>query len=218
MPGFHSKPKKMNQAFLEHRAKYREIIAERYKVTTEMYDEVTRQLAPLAVPVSLRKGEFLQRIGTVAQNVHWLHSGVARTGFITETGNEVTLQFLTDGQPAAAHDDLLRAREEKPALNFVVAETAVHGYRLDWLELSKLADSSHVLRDYYLKVSERGIIEQGRRLYLNASPAQGRLNAFRRQYPGLEQRISQKVVASFLGITPQYMSQLLRNDNASKPE
>ncbi|WP_229211700.1 MULTISPECIES: Crp/Fnr family transcriptional regulator [unclassified Duganella] len=204
----------MNQAFLEHRAKYRDIVARRYKVTPEMYDEVSRMLAPLAVPVSVRKGEYLQRIGTLASSVVWLHSGVARTGFITETGNEVTLHFLTDGEPAAAHDDLLRAREDEPALNFVVAETAVHGYRLDWLEISKLAVSNNLLRDYYLRVSERGIIDQSRRRYLSASPAQGRLSAFRREYPGLEQRISQKVVASFLGITPQYMSQLLRNDGA----
>lgn len=201
----------MNQAFLDHRAKYRETVARRFKVTPDIYDEVTRLLAPLAVAVSLRKGEYLQRIGVVASSVHWLHSGVARTGFITETGNEVTLHFLTDGETAAAHDDLLRAREDEPALNFVVAETAVHGYRLDWLEISKLAHSNGLLRDYYLKVSERGIIDQSRRRYQSASPAQGRLSAFRREYPGLEQRISQKVVASFLGITPQYMSQLLRN-------
>jgi hypothetical protein len=39
-----------------------------------------------------------------------------------------------------------------------------------------------------------------------------RLAAFREQYPGLEQRISQKVLASYLGITPQYMSTLLRQE------
>lgn len=206
----------MSNAFLDHRAKYRDIISRRYGITPELYDEASRLLAPLAVPVSLRKGEYLQRIGTPAQYVYWLHSGVARTGFITETGNEITLHFQTDGEPVAAHDDLLRSREAEPAMNFVVAETAVHGFRLDWAEVSALYQRNSNLRDYYLGAAQRSIIDQSRRLYLNASPAQGRLNAFRREYPGLEQRISQKVVASFLGITPQYMSQLLRQD-ANKP-
>jgi CRP-like cAMP-binding protein len=206
----------MSQAFLEHRAKYRDVVAKRYDVTTEMYDEASRLLAPLAVAFSMRKGEYLQRIGTPAQHVYWLHSGVARTGFITETGNEVTLHFLTDGEPAAAHDDLLRSRTDQPAVNFVVAETAIHGYRLDWADVSAMYAKHSHLRDYYLKAAERSIIDQSRRMYLSASPAQGRLTAFRREYPGLEQRISQKVVASFLGITPQYMSQLLRQDNAPK--
>ncbi|TFW22562.1 Crp/Fnr family transcriptional regulator [Duganella callida] len=181
-----------------------------------MYDEASRLLAPLAIPFSMRKGEYLQRIGTPAQYVHWLHSGVARTGFITEAGNEVTLHFQTDGEPVAAHDDLLRSRESLPALNFVLAETAIHGYRLEWAEVNALYARNSQLRDYYLGAAERSIMDQSRRLYLNASPAQGRLNAFRREYPGLEQRISQKVVASFLGITPQYMSQLLRQDGNGK--
>ncbi|MFS2005396.1 Crp/Fnr family transcriptional regulator [Duganella sp. CT11-25] len=205
----------MTHAFLEHRAKYRDVVAQRYGVTPEMYDEATRLLAPLAVPFSMRKGEYLQRIGTPAQHVYWLSSGVARTGFITESGNEVTLHFLMDGEPAAAHDDLLRSREDKPAVNFVVAETAIHGYRLDWADVSELYSQHTQLRDYYLRAAERSIIDQSRRMYLTASPAQGRLTAFRREYPGLEQRISQKVVASFLGITPQYMSQLLRHDGGT---
>ena len=152
------------------------------------------------------------RSGELAQTVYWLHSGVARTGFVTDAGTEITLSFRTDGQPAAAHDDLLRARQNQTAHNFVVAETAVHGYRFDWPALTALGKRHPVLRDYYLSLSERGIIDQSKRLYLSVCPAQGRLEAFRRDYPGLEQRISQKVVASFLGITPQYMSQLLRQE------
>lgn len=204
----------MNQAFLEHRAKYRDVVAQHYRVTPEMYDEVSHLLAPIAAPVSVRKGEYLQRIGVLAQSVYWLHSGVARTGFVTDAGSEVTLYFRTDGQAAASHDDLLRANQNELSHNFVIAETAVHGYHIDWLELTALAERHGVLRDYYLKASEQGIIDQGRRLYLSVCPALGRLAAFRRDYPGLEHRISQKVVASFLGVTPQYMSQLLRQDAA----
>ncbi len=204
----------MNHAFLEHRAKYRDAVTQRYRVTAEMYDEVSRLLAPIAAPVSMRKGEYLQRIGVLAQSLYWLHSGVARTGFFTDAGTEVTLYFRTDGQPAASHDDLLRSNQNELSHNFVVAETAIHGYRIDWADLTDLSERHGVVRDYYLKASERGIIDQGKRLYLSVCPAQGRLAAFRRDYPGLERRISQKVMASFLGITPQYMSQLLRQDAA----
>jgi len=202
----------MNKEFIRDRAKFSAIVARRYGVTEDMYMQVTELLAPLASAVSLRKGEFLQRIGNVAQSVYWMQSGVARVGFFTEAGTEVTLRFLMDGEPAGSHEDLLRAREALPAMHFVVAETAMHGYRLDWMEINAMSQRNDVLRDYYLKVSERAILNQGRRIYISAAPAQGRLAAFREEYPGLEQRISQKVIASFLGITPQYMSQLLRND------
>nr|WP_315397411.1 Crp/Fnr family transcriptional regulator [uncultured Duganella sp.] len=204
----------MNQTFLEHRAKYRDAVMQRYRVGAQMYDEVSQLLAPIATPVSLRKGEYLQRAGVLAQHLYWLHSGVARAGFVSDAGNEVTLYFRTDGQAAASHDDLLRADQNELSHNFVVAETAVHGYRIDWRELGALAERHGVVRDYYLKASEHAIIDQGKRFYLSVCPALGRLAAFRRDYPGLERRVSQKVVASFLGITPQYMSQLLRQDAA----
>ena len=44
--------------------------------------------------------------------------------------------------------------------------------------------------------------------------AQERLAAFREEYPGLEARISQRAIASYLGITPQYMSRLRREAEA----
>ena len=206
----------MNHDFLEHRAKYRDVITQRYRVTPQIYDEASRLMATIAAPVSLRKGEYLQRAGVLAQGVYWLSSGVARAGFVTDSGNEVTLYFRADGETAVAHDDLLRSNQNELSHNFVVAETAIHGFRIDWVELTKLLEQHGVLRDYYLKASEHAIIDQGKRLYQSVCPAQGRLAAFRRDYPGLERRISQKVVASFLGITPQYMSQLLRQDAAER--
>ena len=100
----------MNTDFLRDRAKFSATVARRYGVTEAMYLQVTELLAPLATPISLRKGEFLQRIGSVAQSVFWMQSGVARVGFFTEAGAEVTLRFLMDGEPAGSHEDLLRAR------------------------------------------------------------------------------------------------------------
>jgi hypothetical protein len=94
-----------------------------------------------------------------------------------------------------------------------VAETAIHGFGWTGPRSAPVPAQQPAAR-LLPGAAQRSIIEQSRRLYLNASPAQGRLNAFRREYPGLEQRISQKVVASFLGITPQYMSQLLRQDGS----
>lgn len=204
----------MNHTFIEHREKYRDQIVQRYGVTNLMFDIVNRMLEPLAVPVSLRKGEYLQRSGAPAQWVYWLYSGVARNGFVTEAGNEVTLRFTMDGELAASQEDLLAARDGIPAVHFVVAETAVEGFRIDWAEINRLADQDEVMRAYYLRVSENAIVRQSRRLFHSMASAQGRLEAFRQEYPGLESRISQKVMASFLGITPQYMSQLLRNDSA----
>ncbi len=204
----------MNQAFIEQRQKYRAAVTQRFGITAEMYDQVTQLVAPLMVSVTLRKGDYLQRSGVPAQWLYWMYSGVVRNGFITENGTEVTLRFTTDGDSAGSHDDLLAARDGVPARHFIVAETAVAGFRIDWSDMTRLVEQNEAMRYYYLKASEFSILRDGRRLCSHSSAsARERLNAFRLEYPGLEARISQKVIASFLGITPQYMSQLLRQNN-----
>lgn len=201
----------MNQAFIAHRALYKTAGALRAGVSEAMFDAVTQALAPLTNPVSLRKGEFLQRSGKPAQWLYWNFSGVARKGLITESGAEVTLRFSMEGEAAGSHEDLLRARSGMAAEHFVIAETAVDGFRMDWQEVARTAQQHPVLCDYYLKLAQAGILRQERRLVMaSQTSAQDRLAEFRREYPGLEGRISQKVIASFLGITPQYLSQMLR--------
>ncbi|HEU4843110.1 MAG TPA: Crp/Fnr family transcriptional regulator [Burkholderiaceae bacterium] len=207
----------MKHGFLQQREKYKAQVMRYYGVSEQMYDAINQLMAPLTTPISVRKGELLQRCGVVAQSFHWIYSGVARAGFVTEGGTEVTLRFWTEGDTVASHEDLLRARDGLPARQFVVAETALHGFRLEWADLGRMAEEHEVVRAYYIKVSEASILRQGRRIYTSsAASAQARLAAFREEYPGLEARVSQKVVASFLGITPQYMSQLLRHDTQEK--
>ena len=45
-----------------------------------------------------------------------------------------------------------------------------------------------------------------------ASKAEERYQHFLEKYPGLNQRISQKYIASYLGITPEFLSMLRRKE------
>jgi len=77
--------------------------------------------------------------------------------------------------------------------------------------LMRLRDEHDHMREYYLKVAEYSLRNYSRSTYMRSiTAAADRLLAFRELHPGLEERISQKALASFLGITPQYMSTLLR--------
>ncbi len=117
----------MNQAFLDHRAKYRQVLAERFRVSPEMYDEISRLMAPLATHISVRKGEQLQRSGEVVQYIHWLHSGVARAGFLSENGNEVTMKRF----PGVPHPFMHMDKDLWQAAEFIkltagAIKTALH--------------------------------------------------------------------------------------------
>jgi len=203
----------MNQHFLKLRQHFKADMMARYGVDEQLFDEATRRIGPLAVPFAARRGELLQRVGQTGREVFWLTGGVARVGYVSEGGNEVTMRFATEGHIANAYEDLLEVRGQQPSRSFIVAETSVQGYRFDWEQMSALRSQDPVLMAYMLRLMEFAVASQARRFVTHtASSAEERLYNFREEYPQLERRISQKVLASYLQITPAYLSQLMRRE------
>ena len=206
-----------NTAFYAYRKRFQIEIQERYNIDADTYIAVTELLTPIATLLAMRKGEFLQRAGEPAKYLYWMVAGVTRSGFNTETGTEMTMAFAVEGHSATPYHDLLGASAGQPARYFIVAETPIEVFRLEWETLTTLLVTNSGLRRYHLQVVEYMLMHQARRGYTHlAASAADRLASFRRDYPGLEARISQKVVASYLEITPQYLSQLL-HAGAAKP-
>jgi CRP-like cAMP-binding protein len=199
-----------NNAFFAQRRRYQQILCERFNIDAEIYHAVSHLVAPLAVPFVRRKGEYLQHAGEVARYLYWITDGVARSGYTTSTGTEITITFSVESHSAPPYHDLLAANHGEPARYFVIAETALQGFRIDWQALSLLLETEKALRIYHTKTLEYLLPQEARRSYMHiAASASDRLTTFRNDFPGLEARISQKVIASYLEITPQYLSQLL---------
>jgi len=203
----------MSDVFLKQREEFARQSMRQVGVSRELFDEFNRILAPHVVHMEFRKGDYLQHAGVPASVAYWLYRGVARRGMLTRDGSEVTMAFSSEGESCGSHHDLLAAQDGLPAQEFIIAETAITAVRVDWATLARLREEHSIMREYYLKVSEQSIRRYSQSsLIRSMTSANCRLAAFREQYPGLEQRISQKSLASFLGITPQYMSTLLKQE------
>lgn len=200
----------MQLDFQEQRALFRQQITQRYQISEQLYDDTSRQAVSLCHPFEAARGDYLQRQGKIAQFVYWIIDGVTRNGFVTENGTDVTIRFATEGWNANAPDDLLAGCNGKPAAQFIKAETTVRGFRAEWADVCRLKDSCPITNEYYLKALEYLVTQSARRIYAFAgSSTQERLAAFRMEYPGLEQRISQRLLASYLGVTQSYLSRIL---------
>ncbi|WP_229260458.1 Crp/Fnr family transcriptional regulator [Duganella alba] len=205
----------MNSDFIKQRNRFKSATMKRIDVSEESYNHVTNLLATIAKPFHVRKGEYLQRAGVPATQVHWLASGVARSGFFNRDGVEMTLRFYREGESATTLTDLISGESGQPAVQFLIAETPIHGFTLDWKQASDLRAQNEVMQSYHLNIAMAGLQSLAQRAYSNGeTSAQERLAAFREEYPGLEARISQRAIASYLGITPQYMSRLRREAEA----
>jgi CRP-like cAMP-binding protein len=201
----------MTDVFLRQREEFRQATCQRLHVSDALFDQFNHAVAPFVTQVTFRKGDYLQQAGTPATVAYWLYRGVARRAMLTRDGSDVTMAFSYDGDSCGSHHDLLAGQDGAPAQEFIVAESSITGVRVDWATMIRLRGEYEFMREYYLRLSEHSIRRYSQSCLIRSmSSANCRLSAFRQLYPGLEARISQKVLASFLGITPQYMSTLLK--------
>jgi CRP-like cAMP-binding protein len=202
----------MPDAYQLHRAQHRASTVQRLGIGIELYDRYTALSAPHVSPVHVRKGTVLQEAGARATHYCWIASGVARRGHISVAGEDLTLGFVTEGENTGSHSDMMGGLQGEPAREFFVAETAVEAWRIDWAAMQRHKAEHAFVHEYYLKIIECSIRRYAANLQIRSHPsAEARLAAFRSQFPGLEQRITQRALASYLGITTQYMSRLRKS-------
>ena len=199
----------MPDAYQFQREQHRASTVQRLGIGNELYDRYTALTAAHVRPVRVRKGTLLQEAGARATHYDWIAQGVARRGHISVAGEDLTLGFITEGENTGSHSDMMAGMQGTPACEFFVAETAVDAWRLDWATVQQHMATHGFLQEYYVKMIECSIRRYAANLHIRShSTAEARLAAFRQQFPGLEQRITQRALAPYLGITTQYMSRL----------
>jgi CRP-like cAMP-binding protein len=201
----------MATPYLRHRADLKDTVMHKLGVGSELYDCFTDQFQADTTEVHFRKGDYLQRAGERASDLYWIASGIVRRGYFSADGVDVTLGFMCDGDDTGSYADLQAGGNGQPAREFFIAESAVVGYRIHWPLLQQRKTALKCVHGYVQKLMDASLRRYARNQRILVLPsAAERLQAFREAYPRLEPAISQRALASFLGISAQYMSQLKR--------
>ena len=182
---------------------------------TDLPPEEERRLAGITTMESLRKGDHFIREGTVPTRFGFVVRGLFRYYYLNANGSEFTKGFF-------------------PENNFITSYTAMKANRPSYYGIEALEDSQIVIIDYHhwkelyithpcwtyflLALLEKGYAKKEARerelLLLNAEE---RYRIFLAQYPHLEDRIKQHLIASYLGITPVALSRIRKTMIFSPP-
>lgn len=142
--------------------------------------------------IKVKKGQIIQRPGEKNNLVYKVNSGLLRSYSIDENGKEHIYTFapenwvLVDGVPFDKECNLF----------------------IDALEdsiLTPIEKSSDILKDTN-KLTRHIEVLQNRIIKLMSTSAIERYEDFLKMYPNIIQRIPQRMIASFLGITPEALS------------
>lgn len=154
---------------------------------------------------SFKKGSILQREGDVTVKAFYVEKGLLRSYTIDEKGKEHIFMFGSEGWIIA---DIESQEFERPAELFIecLEDSEVIMFDRRCFKIANLTTDQ--LRENATLLARRNAVLQKRVLMLMSASAQDRYRYFLKVYPNLPQRISQKMIASYLGITPEALSKI----------
>ncbi|MBI5354186.1 MAG: Crp/Fnr family transcriptional regulator [Chloroflexi bacterium] len=154
----------------------------------------------------LQKNRFLVSAGEVPTTLAFVISGILRLYYISDSGFEFTKSFCVEGDMVAAYTALLN---NEPSNLFIQALEDSELLIANYEEYQSVTAKSSYWQKVNQNIAERLFMKKEKReSSLLLDDAQIRYIKFRNEYPGLESRIKQRLIASYLGITPVTLSRI----------
>lgn len=159
---------------------------------------------------TFRAGEYFSEAGRVAQEIGFVVEGVFRVCYFDREGREITKYFLDEGNFVV---DLPSYQFRLPSAEYVQAVTAAEVLVFPARAWQALAATIADWPRAETALISRALLEKVARLRpLVEENATARYRGFLARFPGLANRIPLAYLASYLGITPQSLSRIRRND------
>ena len=152
-----------------------------------------------------KKGAILQRAGELSSLAYYVKKGLLRSYTIDRKGKEHIFMFASGGWLIA---DIESQEFNLPTELFIDcledSEVVLFDrkcFKIAILTKDQLKQNAHLL-------ARRTAVLQRRVIMLMSASAKERYNRFLETYPELPNRVPQRMIASYLGVTPQALSKI----------
>ncbi|MCU0339858.1 MAG: Crp/Fnr family transcriptional regulator [Spirosomaceae bacterium] len=147
----------------------------------------------------LRQGEICRFEGFVVK-------GCLKTYFLNEAGHEVILTFPIENWWVS---DIASFHEQKPSRMFIETLEDCTLLFINPQEKEYLLDRFPKLERAYRLMVQRHLATYQERHYQSiAMTAEERYEAFLERYPSIPHRVPQHLIASYLGVSPEFLSRI----------
>lgn len=179
------------------------------KYIKRFVDLSSQEVSILSDHIKIRnylKGQYILQQGDVCQYENFIISGCAKTFFIDREGNEHVVMFAIENWWTA---DLGSFITQEPADYHIQCLEKTTVAQFSYNSLEHLYKEIPKLERFFRIIIQRAFVASQKRVIRNLSlPAKERYLIFRELYPDIEQRVPQYLIASYLGITKQFLSKI----------
>jgi CRP-like cAMP-binding protein len=157
-------------------------------------------------PITLKKKENLLLEGNICKANYFVEKGLLRMFFINDKGMEQTTHFALENWWLSDYSSF---NAQKPATFNIQAVEKTEALFLTHKAQEDMLNRFPIMERYFRLIHQRAhAATQFRIKYLYDQSREESYHHFNRLYPDFVQRVPQYLLASFLGFSPEYLSEI----------
>jgi len=172
----------------------------------ELDDDAAKVLRTYIKPVTLKKKEFLLKEGQVCRSLYFVEKGCLRMFFTNSKMNEQITQFALENWWIS---DFFSFIDNKPSDYFIQAVEKSEVLSIDSISFEAMLIKLPQMERYLRIIMQRAVAASQLRIkYMYELSKEEFYTLFCESFPEFMQRVPQYMIASYLGLTPEYVSEL----------
>lgn len=157
-------------------------------------------------PLKVNRNKYLLCEGEVCNALYYVQEGSIRTFFINKEGVEKTSAVMVENDFGTAWTSFI---SRQPSLQFIEAAENTRLLTISYSEFHRKMNADNCWKEFYLKCLELAYLNQSRKIEaLMVFDAKQRYQKLLKGNPGLIQKLSNKILASFLDMREETLSRV----------
>ena len=157
---------------------------------------------------SINATNYFIRAGEVPMKIAFVASGLFRYVYTNENGDEFTKGIIVENLFLSSYSAMIMG---KPSYFSIEALEDSKVLEVSWKDFTPLLKDNIFWVKFLLKFVEKGyMIKEKRERDFLLLDAETRYKNFLIEFPGMDQRVKQGIIASYLGIKPETLSRIRR--------
>ena len=185
--------------------KYESILANiaRY---VELTEDEKQQFISILKTSRIKKRQFVIQPGYPCEYRHYILEGAFRVFYMDEDGKEHTISI---GIEDWFFTDLYSYIYKEPATYFAEALEDSVIFKMKYDDIEELCSKTHAFCQFFRRVTEKAFANSRKRIISNISKSsEERYWEYVEKYPQIVNRVPQYVIASYLGISAEFVSKI----------
>lgn len=189
----------MHSKLINHIGKFVEIDSTSTEIIDKYFERNT-----------FKKKEYLLKEGQVCQSLYFVEKGCLRMYFVNDKCTEQITQFAMENWWMSDYFSFI---DNKPSSYFIQTVEKSEIYSIDILSFEAMLKELPQMERYFRIIMQRALAAAQLRIkYIYELSKEEFYTHFCTSFPEFVQRVPQYMIASYLGLTPEYVSELRKKN------